>query len=52
MAFFRTTLGKEIELRDHEGSWWDGVVLTPDAPRIQKGRNIFSLAVQFEGIPR
>lgn len=50
LSFIRTTLGKEIEFRDHEGNWWDGIIMNPQTPKIQNGRHKFSIAIQFEGV--
>lgn len=47
--FFRDTLGREIEFKDHEGVWWDGVIMNPDTQKVQVGRNVFTISVQFEG---
>lgn len=48
-AFFRDTLGKEIEFRDHESQWWTGIVMNPDTQKVQTGRHTFTLSVTFEG---
>jgi hypothetical protein len=47
--FIRTTLGKEIEFKDHEGVWWDGVIMNPGTNKVQTGRHKFTMSIQFEG---
>ena len=48
--FFRDTLGQQIEFRDHESKWWDGIVMNPDTQKVQTGRHTFTLQVTFEGV--
>ena len=49
-SFIRATLGKEIEFKDHEGVWWNGVIMNPATPTTQSGRHRFTVAIQFEGV--
>lgn len=50
LNFMSTTIGKEISFRDHEGVWWNGRIMNPDAVKKQVGRSTYTIPVQFEGV--
>lgn len=49
-SFIRATLGKTVEFKDHEGVWWNGVIMNPETPTVQTGRHRFNVSIQFEGV--
>lgn len=48
--FLHDTVGQIIEFRDHENNNWEGVVVTPNNPQSQTGRNTYSLSLEFQGV--
>lgn len=48
--FLHDTVGQLIEFRDHENNNWEGVIVTPNNPQVQTGRNTYSLSLEFQGV--
>lgn len=48
--FLHDTVGQLIEFRDHENNNWEGVIVTPNNPQTQTGRNTYSLSLEFQGV--
>lgn len=49
MEFIEATLGKQIEIRDWEGRLWQGIIINPENPVVQDGKERFTIAFDFEG---
>jgi len=49
ITFLRTSLGKEIGLRDWEDRLWRGIITTPDARITHVKRHDRSIAFEFQG---
>lgn len=50
LSFLKASLGKNVELKDHIGKYWIGVITTPGAQVAQYGRGCqFSASFEFEG---
>jgi hypothetical protein len=51
LTFMKAHVGVEIGMIDWEGHYWTGIIVTPDDPIIQDGRNSFSASFEFQGEP-
>ena len=49
LQFVTDHLGQQIGLLDWEGRYWIGVIVTPDNPIVQDGKESFSASFEFEG---
>lgn len=52
LSFFDTTLGKTVNLTDHNGVIWEGIVSNPDASiKEEQASNCggFAVDLEFEG---
>lgn len=50
LDFFQDTLGEEIQLHDHTGVTWRGVVTTPNEAATEDGKGFWTVTFEFEGI--
>lgn len=49
-SFLHDTVGQEIIFTDHESISWTGIITTPNSPKVQTGRNTYSLSLEFQGV--
>jgi hypothetical protein len=49
LTFIEAHLGLEIGLIDWEHRFWKGVIINPDTPIIQDGRDSFTVSLEFQG---
>lgn len=49
LTFMYATLGKTIEICDWEGRLWTGVLVNPEEPITQDGKERFTISFQLEG---
>ncbi len=50
LAFFANHLGVEVGLLDWEQRYWQGLIMTPEAPVVEDTRGRFSVSFEFEGV--
>lgn len=50
LTFLHNYVGKEIRIADWEGREWVGVIVTPDEPATQDGKDNWSFTFEFEGV--
>jgi hypothetical protein len=48
-AFLQSTLGQEIGVTDWEGRQWAGVIVNPDEPITQDGKDMWTITFSLEG---
>lgn len=49
LTFIEAHLGLEIGLIDWEHRFWKGVIINPDTPIIEDGRDSFTVSLEFQG---
>ena len=49
LTFLNKSLGQQIGLLDYESRQWRGIILTPASAVAERGRDVFSVSLQFEG---
>ncbi len=50
LNFMQVSIGKEIQLQDHESYNWTGVIITPEKEMIEEDRTGFSASFDFQGV--
>jgi len=49
LELFTSSLGKEVGLLDHENRLWRGIIINPDTPVANPGRDDYTVSFEFEG---
>jgi len=51
LTFVNDHLGMEVGFVDWEGFYWKGVIMNPEEPTVQDGKEIFTISFEFECEP-